>query len=98
MLVDSGADYTIISRSDALFLDIEYDKIGTPEKRLEFGNLAILHAKSTPLTIWIRDEEFTIPVLVVNGNVECTLGRKGVFDNFDILFQERKQQVLFKRV
>jgi hypothetical protein len=35
-LIDSGADYTLISKSDAYLLGIEYEKIDTKELKLRW--------------------------------------------------------------
>ncbi|MDH5597289.1 MAG: retroviral-like aspartic protease family protein [Candidatus Peregrinibacteria bacterium] len=97
LLVDSGADYTLISSSDALILGIEYKKISTREVKVEVANLAFIHTKKTRLVIEIEGVKLSIPVLVAKEEVECLLGRKGVFTYFDILFQEQRQQMIFIR-
>ena len=95
-IIDSGADYTLIANSNAIILGIEYNKLKTKETKVEVANLAFIHAKQTTLTITIENNSFNIPVLVAKEEVECLLGRKGIFDKFDITFQERQKQVIFK--
>lgn len=95
-LVDSGADYTLISASNAFLIGIDYKKINKPEMKIEVANLTFIKTKKVHLTMCIENQIFCIPVLVANQEVENLLGRKGFFDKFDILFQERLQQMIFK--
>ncbi len=95
LLIDSGADYTLISKSDAAVLGLNYKNINTKEIKVEIANLAFIHTKKSHLTITIEDNSFKIPVLIAKEEVECLLGRKGIFDKFDILFREKEGQVIF---
>ena len=95
-LIDSGADFTLISQSDALLLGIEYKSIKTKEIKVEVANLTYIHAKRTNITITIGNNNFAVPVLVAKEEVERLLGRKGVFDKFDVTFKEKSQEVIFK--
>lgn len=97
-LVDSGADYTMIPNSTALVLSLEYEKIDSEEIKVEVANLAFMHTKKTTLTLTLEGHDFEIPVLIAKEEAECLLGRKGIFENFDILFQENQQQIIFKKV
>ena len=97
-LIDSGSDYTLISQSDALVLGIHYEDIRGQESTAELADLNIIHTKKINLELKIDDITLNIPVLVAKEKVECLLGRKGVFDKFDILFQESKQQVILKKL
>lgn len=96
-LIDSGADYTLISRSDGLILDIDYNELQTKEIKVEVANLNFIHTKEVKLFITIEDKDFAIPVLIAKEEVECLLGRKGIFEHFDITFQESQQQVIFNK-
>lgn len=98
LLIDSGADYTMISKQDASVLGIVYKKIKQPETRIEVANLTPLKAKRISLKIIIGEELFTIPVLVADGVVESLLGRKGIFEYFDITFRERNNEVVFEKI
>lgn len=95
-LIDSGADYTLISRSDALIIGIDYSELNSQEIEVEVANLTFIHAKKTTLIITIENQDLTIPVLIAKEDVECLLGRKGIFDKFDVTFKEREQIVIFK--
>jgi predicted aspartyl protease len=96
-LIDSGADYTLIANSHAYLLGLEYNKLKSKEIKVEVANLAFIHAKKAKLTLTIEDMVFTITVLVAKEEVECLLGRRGVFDNFDVIFMESERQVIFKK-
>ena len=97
-LVDSGADFTMISKSYASLLGVEYDKIKSAEIKVEVANLAFIHAKKTTFILTIEGNDFSVPVLIANEEVECLLGRKGVFEIFDITFQEKQQHLVFKKL
>lgn len=94
-LIDSGADYTLISQYDAQLLGVEYKRIKQKEIQVEVANLAFIHTKKTMLILTIENENFPIPVLIARENVESLLGRKGLFNKFDILFKENQEEVIF---
>lgn len=94
-LIDTGADYTIIPKSDAYLLGVHYEDIKQKEIKLEAANLTLIKAKKVSLVLTIDQYNIAIPVLIAKNNVEPVLGRKGLFEHFDILFQERQQQVVF---
>lgn len=96
-LIDTGADYTLISKSDAQLLGIDYLKLETQEITVEVANLSVIHAKRAQVKMTLDNEEFTVPVLIAKENVERLLGRKGIFDAFDVLFQEKLGRVTFRR-
>jgi len=97
LLIDSGADYTLISHISALLLGVDYHSLDVPEIDLETANLEIMKAKKIHLTITIEGQNLTIPVLISNQYIENLLGRNGVFKHFDILFQESRQKVIFSQ-
>lgn len=96
-LIDTGADYTLISQYDAQLLGINYRNIKQKEIKVEVANLAFIHTKKISLLLTIEGREFIVPVLVAREQVESLLGRRGIFEHFDVLFQEHNQQVLFKK-
>ena len=98
LLIDSGADYTLISKSDAMIFGLDYDKLTTKEQELEAANQTKILAKKTTLMIAINGDELKIPVFISKNEVERLLGRKGIFENYEITFQERKQKVIFKKI
>lgn len=94
-LIDSGADYTLISQYDARLLGVEYKKIKQKEMQVEVANLAFIHAKKTTFVLNVAGMDIDIPVLVSKENVESLLGRRGLFNNFYILFRENEGEVVF---
>ena len=64
LLIDTGADYTLISKSDAMILGLDYDKLTTKERELEASNQTKIPAKKTTLLITINGEEQKIPVFI----------------------------------
>jgi len=96
-LIDSGADYTVIPNSYAALLGLEYNKIESEEIKVEVANLAFMHTKKTNLTLTLEGHNFEIPVLIAKEEAECLLGRKGIFEHFDITFQERNEEVIFQQ-
>ena len=64
-LIDSGSDFTIIPKSDAMILGIDYDEIKSKEIKIEAANLTVMHGKEISLNFEVADEKFKIPVLVI---------------------------------
>lgn len=96
-LVDSGSDFTLISRSDGMFLGVDYTLLDGEEVEVQVANMTVLHTKKVKLMLEICDETFEIPVLVAKEEVERLLERKGVFDKFDITFREKDMEVVFEK-
>lgn len=94
-LIDSGSDYTMIWQGDALLLGIDYKTLKGPEITAEVANFDLIHSKKVNLEININDHFLNIPVLITKEKINPLLGRKGVFEKFDVLFQESQQQVTF---
>ena len=97
-LVDTGADYTLISKSNAVLLGIDLAKLKKEKTKVELANLSFIEAYRVRLEITLGDLNFKIPVLVADEEVECLLGRKGVFDKFDVLFKERERILVFENL
>jgi len=96
-LIDLGADYTLISESDAMLLGIESKDLLGEKINVEVANLQFLEVHKVDLLITIEGVEIDIPVLISKTECECLLGRKGVFDKFDILFKEKNQECVFSK-
>lgn len=96
-LIDTGADQTVISSTNIL-IDLDYKDIPGPEVNLEMANSSFFKAKQMNFVIKICGGNVLAPVYVVNQVIENLLGRRGIFEHFDITFQETKQQVIFKEV
>jgi predicted aspartyl protease len=94
-LIDSGADYTVISSSDAYLLGLDTSQIKNKPLQVEVANLTHIKAFETQMHIYIDSKPITIPLLVAEGEVECLLGRKGIFDFYDVLISNRQQKVTF---
>lgn len=97
-LVDSGADYTILSKTTAGFLDIDYKNIRSPEIHLEAADMRIIKGKKVHLVIKIGSKNILTPVFITNQVVENLLGRRGIFDHYEITFKEKNRQVVFKEI
>lgn len=96
-LVDSGADFTLISKSYAALLGIYVDNLQAEITEVEIANLTFVKTYKLNVKITLRDEVFILPILIANEEVECLLGRKGVFEYFDVLFQEKKQLLVLTK-
>lgn len=97
-LVDSGSDFSMISNTTAMVLGLEYEKLKTEEVKVELANMSYMHTKEAALTVTIEGNDLKIPVLIAREEADSLLGRKGVFEKFDITIQESQQQVIFKKV
>lgn len=94
LLLDSGADYTILSRTDAIFLGVDYNTLSQKEETAEAANMSLIHHKKVRLYITIGTLTIQIPALVTKEPVQSLLGRKGIFDRFDITFT-KDQHIVF---
>lgn len=97
LLIDTGADYTLISQYDAQLLGVTYKAIKQKEMKVEVANLAFIRTKKVSLLLTIEGHDFTVPVLIARDGVESLLGRKGLFEHFDVLFRESHEEVIFKK-
>ena len=92
-LLDSGTDVTILPRSIADFLGIQYD-FKSNERFLGFGKEAFQCAKSTVKIVFrgkaVREDVMLqdVPILVAlsGDEKEPVLGCKDIFDHFKITF------------
>ncbi len=94
-LIDSGSHYTLLSSGDALTFGLDYNMFAVEERKVEIADNSDTLAKRTTFDLILEGMIFRIPVLFAKGHVDCLLGRNGVFDRFDIIFQQRKRQVFF---
>lgn len=95
-LIDTGADYTLVSQYDASLFGLRYDDIHSEEIKIEAANQTVLHAKKAKVTIMFGPHSLHVPILISREQVEIPLlGRKGIFDQFEIIFKEREGVVIF---
>lgn len=92
-LLDSGADISMISQAKASLIGINYDELNVREETVETANYSCAYTKKIDLEIKIDERRIKIPVFISKQEVGCLLGRRGFFDAFDILFQERLHRV-----
>ncbi len=93
-LVDTGADYTMMSRFDAAAIGVDYEDIKAKEIVLEAANMTTIRGKETRLIMDIRDITFSIPVIITKGENERVLGRIGFFDRFDVTFKQKHGSII----
>ena len=95
MLVDSGADTTLIPRSVGKGLGF---KIHEGEDIFSLGGISgavpVVYRK---LTIRLGEIELKIPVAwAMDENVPLLLGREVVFEKFDIEFRQAERKIIFR--
>ena len=93
-LLDSGADYSVFYRSDAIALGLDWKK-GQPTS-FQSANGSIFHARKFKLKLEIESVPFLADICFVENTKNQTrlLGRHGIFSTFDVLFQERKRRIM----
>lgn len=97
-LIDSGADMSVIPKGLAEVLDLDLSK----ETQKAFGVGGDVQVKNSEMLIKIGKKhekyEFKIPVQVIlNDDAPIILGRKGFFNKFVIVIDEKEQRVKLKR-
>ena len=96
--VDSGATFTIFSTDDANRIGIDW-KNGASQM-IVVGNGSFILTYIHNLSIQIGEWQITAPIgfserLGVGFNI---LGRKGIFDQFQVCFNDRTRKVTFQNI
>lgn len=93
--VDSGADYTLIPYRMGRFLGFEQ----LAHEVKEIGGIGgVIGVKFLKIPIKIDNFQFDCTIAWAQiERVPLLLGRKDVFDNFDIIFQQRDLKTIFKK-
>lgn len=91
MVVDTGADYTILSIYNALTLGIDINKDCRKLETIGIGGKQTVYFYNKKIKIKIGDCELKIPVgFAQSGNIPAILGRQGCLDNFKLTFHNFK--------
>jgi len=98
VFVDSGAAFTIMSVDDADRLGIEWQK--GSKQMIVVGDGSFIPAYFHDLSIQIDKWQVTAPIgfserLGVGFNL---LGRKGIFDQFQVCFNDHIRKVTFQKL
>lgn len=94
LLIDSGAELTFLTSEDAEMLKIKKEK----GKKVLIGGITnkniggYIHI----LPIFLAEREIKIPIIFsISNNTPRVLGRKGVFEKFYIIFDEKDRKIIF---
>ena len=98
VLVDSGAVYTILSIDDAQRIGIDWER--GRQQMIVVGDGSFIPTYIHDLTLRIGEFEITAPIgfserLGVGFNL---LGRKGIFDQFQVCFNDHIRKVTFQKI
>lgn len=94
LLIDSGAETTLLTREDAELLGINLKK----GKETIVGGISsgLLKAFRHEITIEIDQIKLKIPVLFADSNESPrVLGREGIFEHFYVIFEEKAKRTIF---
>lgn len=99
MLIDSGADCSLISNETGLKLNLTLSPLEATMIAEGIGGGRVEYVMRR-INILIDGHEITAPVAWVqsNNSNDEIIGREKVFDEFDIEFKQRSEQIIFKRV
>lgn len=99
-LIDSGSDRTIsFLKPFGYQLGVGDDLEGEPDELR--GLSGTEKAFPTHVDIWIGDHRLHVPIFwitrpfKITEDYEMILGRKIIFDNFDVVFRQREKKVYF---
>jgi hypothetical protein len=97
MLIDSGADSTLISYDAGLQLGLKHDPTDLIDEAQGVGG-GVVKLTFKRLELEIEGVKFFAPVAwILDTNYpEMIIGREVVFDLFDIEFKQAEQQIVFK--
>jgi hypothetical protein len=98
VFVDSGAAFTILSTEDTGRMGIDWEK--GRRQMVVVGDGSFIPTYIHDLTLRIGDFEITAPIgfserLGVGFNI---LGRKGIFDQFQVCFNDHIRKVTFQKI
>ena len=102
-LIDTGSDRTISFLNPFGYQFGVGDTIeGEPDELR--GLTGTEKAFPTHMDIWIGEHRLNVPIFWVtrpfkiNEDYEMILGRKIIFDNFDVLFRQKEKKVYFYKI
>lgn len=96
MIVDTGADFTIIPRHFAQKLRVSLEKDCVKDTTYGVGGEQAIYYLKSPITAKIGGIERKIPLGFFDSNeVPALLGRLGFLETFDVEFLKRRE-VIFK--
>ena len=98
VFVDSGAAFTILSTDDALRIGIDWQK--GRQQMIVVGDGSFIPVYFHDLSVEIDKWQITAPIgfserLGVGFNI---LGRKGIFDQFQVCFNDHIRKVTFQKI
>lgn len=94
LIIDSGATISALPKSDAKILGVEAEK-GKPVMISGIGGEKILSWQHN-IEVFLKDTSIQFPVVFINKEeAPRILGRAGIFENFTLVFQERKRRTGF---
>lgn len=96
MIVDTGADYTILPRHFAEKLRVSFEDDCFKEMTLGVGGEQIVYFMKNKIIAWIGSMQRSIPLAFLDSNeVPALLGRLGFLETFDTKFL-KTHTVVFK--
>ncbi|MEO8147372.1 MAG: aspartyl protease family protein [Bacteroidia bacterium] len=97
MLIDSGADCSVISNQTGLKLGLKLAPNETLTKAFGVGTSSVMYV-GRDIDITIDSKKITVPVawLQDNDSTDEIIGREIVFDKFDIEFKQANKKIIFK--
>ena len=94
-IIDSGANVSIFPKDVADALGIEFE--GEPEPVEGVMGTFLGYSHYINIRLGDYNEPISIRALFLMGEPYPLLGREGLFEKFDVLFQERLKKVVFTR-
>ena len=96
-LIDSGASFTVLPRSQAEVLGV--DLSGARKMTARGIEGSGVSAQLAEITLRIGDVDLAVPCLFSsNENTPYLLGRMGLFSRFNITFDNRRKKIVLERI
>lgn len=95
-IIDSGADFSLIPKKLGLSLGMKLPKRPKGYSKGVGGKVPIVH-KQIEVEIGREKIKTTFAWLYTRDDVPVVLGRKNIFDYFNIEFRQTERKILFKK-
>jgi len=98
-LLDSGGDFIVIPMPIAKYLDLKLKKAGSVDTA---GGVTSLYKAKINMVVGSKDKKIFYNDLEIHvsgrSDIPVLLGRKPIFEDYEIIFKNKKKQLILKLI